>query len=295
MKPLKTLSAVLLLIIVTASCEKQLMPDADMIDSIVDLNYQDLQAKASVKSALYKATGSVELIWKGADKGGDMGNKPEDLLAFLNFDAHEGNNKKAPKGEIVYQVLETDFSLHREIKAKVYGVFIDIGQEKGWVVASVVSDSKGCSGGGPGGHDSNCSSGGHDDPDGGCSDDHSSHDGGCAHDDTGEEGGCSHDDTGDEGGCSNDATGDDGHIGGQGSGSSGGGDKGNPLSGKNCRLGQIIALKMHDGATPGRNGDGITWKWFDPEAAFVPGIGNIEEWPHLCKKTIIGGNIVIHD
>ena len=53
-------------------------------------------------------------------------------------------------------------------------------------------------------------------------------------------------------------------------------------------------MKMHDGGTPGTNGDGITWKWFDPEADWVPTIENVEEWPHLCKKTIIGGNLVVH-
>jgi len=66
------------------------------------------------------------------------------------------------------------------------------------------------------------------------------------------------------------------------------------MSGKNCRLGQIIALKVHDVGTPGRNGDGITWKWFSPEAMNVMSTDNIESWPHLCKKTIIGGNIVVH-
>jgi len=257
------------------------MPDNGTLNNPVDLNYQEFNTK---KSTIQKVTGSVELIWKGASKGGDMGNKPDNLLAYFNFNAHEGNDKKRPKGELVYQVLETDFSFHREIKADVYGVFIDVGQKRGWVVARVDSDSKGCSGDSQGGHDSGCSTGGHDDPDGGCSDDHSSHDGGCSHDDTGDDGGCSHDDTG-----------DDEHVGGKGSGSSGGSDNGNPMSGKNCRLGQIIALKVHDRDTPGVDGDGITWKWFDPEAAFVPGIENIEAWPHLCKKTIIGGNILIHD
>ena len=71
-------------------------------------------------------------------------------------------------------------------------------------------------------------------------------------------------------------------------------EKGNPLSGKNCRLGQIIAVKLHDGGTPGTNGDGITWKWFNPESPGTPAIDNCDEWPHLCKKTILAGNLVIH-
>jgi len=39
---------------------------------------------------------------------------------------------------------------------------------------------------------------------------------------------------------------------------------GNPTSGKNCRIGQILAVKIHDVDSPGMNEDGITWKWFDP-------------------------------
>ncbi len=73
-----------------------------------------------------------------------------------------------------------------------------------------------------------------------------------------------------------------------------GSDKGNPLSGKNCRLGQLIAVKLHDGGTPGTNGDGITWKWFDPASASAPSIEGCNTWTDLCKKTIIGGNLVVH-
>jgi hypothetical protein len=57
-------------------------------------------------------------------------------------------------------------------------------------------------------------------------------------------------------------------------------------------MGQLIVLKTHDGGTPGRSNDGITWKWFNQEGA--PDIQNISAWPHLCKKEIIEGNIVIH-
>ena len=60
-------------------------------------------------------------------------------------------------------------------------------------------------------------------------------------------------------------------------------------------LGQIIVLKVHDQGTPGINGDGITWKWFIPEIMLVPSIEYVDGWKNLCKKTIIGGNIVVHD
>jgi hypothetical protein len=104
------------------------------------------------------------------------------------------------------------------------------------------------------------------------------------HDET-VEGGCTHDET-DEGGCSD----SDDHA-----GTTGSDGKGNPLSGKNCRIGQILALKTHDIGTPGISNDRITWKWFDPgnypttqEMSVEPAI------VHLCKKEIIEGNVVIH-
>lgn len=73
---------------------------------------------------------------------------------------------------------------------------------------------------------------------------------------------------------------------------------GNPMSGKNCRIGQIIAIKMHDLGTPGTNGDKISWKWFSEATA--PTLGELKlQKPdpgaiHLCQKTIIGGNLVVH-
>jgi hypothetical protein len=38
-------------------------------------------------------------------------------------------------------------------------------------------------------------------------------------------------------------------------------------------------------------GDGIAWSWF--EAAMAPTIVDLDGWPDLCGKTILGGNIVI--
>jgi len=284
MKNLKLFLATCLMLILTYSCdEEQIIPGTGITDEILSM---DARKGASVKQNPLKVTGSVELIWKGKDKGSDSGNKPEELLAFLDLSAFEGTGNKDPKGDIVYTVLETDLSLHREIKADVLDVLIDPDLKKGWVIALVTSDSKGCSGDGHTGHDDSC---------GGSGDDHSSHDGGCSHDDgdaSHDDGGCSHDDgdaSHDEGGCSGSDSDSQDH-----GGSPGGEDKGNPMSGKNCRIGQIIALKMHDGGTPGISNDGITWKWFDPQSPYAPGIDNISDWPHLCKKTITGGNIVIH-
>ena len=279
MKLLKTFSAICLMLIISSGCDmEQIIPGTGLTDDMFNV---DAKKGAKAKENPLKVTGSVELLWKGADKGSKKGNKPEELLTFLDIVAIEGTVNKDPKGEIVYTVLETDLSLHREIIAEVLEVKIaldDENRKRAWVVAMVVSDSKGCAGDGHSGHDDAC---------GGSSDDDTSHDGGCSHDDS-DDGGCSDDHT-DDGGCSGSDSGTDTH-----GGSPGGEDKGNPMSGKNCRTGQIIVLKMHDGGSPGMSRDGITWKWFDPNALFVPGMGNISSWPHLCKKVIIGGNIVVH-
>lgn len=309
MKNLNYFSAIILMLVITSACDmEQIIPGTGLTD---DIYFED--ARKAAKGNALKVTGSVELIWKGGTKGSDKGNKPEELLTFLDISAHGRTASKDPKGEIVYTVLEPDYSLHREIIAQVLDVQIgyEKGKEKAFVVAIVISDSKGCAGDGHSGHDDTC---------GGSVDDHSGHDGGCSHEDSDEggcsdshtdeggcstdvqvdvggsvdvheEGGCSDEHT-DEGGCSGSDSGSDDHGGSPG-GSPGGADKGNPMSGKNCRIGQIIALKTHDGGLPSRSDDGITWKWF-PNTEFVNGVGETAAWPHLCKKDIIGGNIVIH-
>jgi hypothetical protein len=137
---------------------------------------------------------------------------------------------------------------------------------------------------------------------GGCSgSDGTTHtDGGCSGSD-GTTGGCSGSDgtTHTDGGCS----GSDGstHTDGGCAGSGGGGGMGMHVSGSGSRVGQVLVVKMHDGATPAVDGDGITWKWFAAEQApqilDIPGVypeGYATPWPHLCKKTIVGGNLVIH-
>lgn len=266
-----------------------------------------------------KTTGSVEIVWKGGGKGngmggdmsGEMGNQPENLRAFFEFDAHEATANSGAKGNVLFLVTDQDSTVHREIKATVVNVNIDPTQGKAWFYAQVISDSKGCNGG-PGGHETGCS--GDDHTDGGCGDD-TSHDGGCSHDTT-DEGGCTDDHSDgstctdghtDEGGCTDDhsdgstctdehtdeggCSGSDmGNEGGMDQGSTGGTGMGNPLSGKNCRIGQFILVKVHDLSTPGALEDGLAWKWFAPETTFDLSI----EPKKLCKKTIIEGNVFIH-
>lgn len=268
MKYLNHFFAICLMLCISMGCDmEQIIPWTGITDESRSL---DARKSSKADANPLKATGSVELKWKGVDKGSNKGNKPEDLLTFLDIVAIEGTAYKDAIGEIVFTVLETDLSPHREIIAEVLDAKIALveNKKKAWVVARVISDSKGCAGGGHSGHDDAC---------GGSSDDHSSHDGGCSDDHT------------DDGACAGSDSGTDTH-----GASPGGEDKGNPLSGKNCRIGQIIALKMHDGGSPGMSRDGITWKWFDPNASFVPAIENRSTWPHLCKKEIIEGNLVVH-
>jgi hypothetical protein len=251
-------------------------------------------------------TGSVEIVWPGG-KGKEIA-PGEEKLAFAEFEAFPATDRKPARGTFVYRVLNADGTPHREITASVTGAFVDSVTAKAWFVGLVESDVKLCSGGGGScdGHDG----GTHDD--GSCSHD----DGGCTHDDgtTDDGGGCSHDDgtTDDGGGCSHDdgTTHDGGGCEG-GNGEPGGGGHGS-VPGKDPRVGQIVVVKVHDVATPGADGDGITWKWFAPESwewfedveQQRPALGPLAgpeadkagptEWPHLCKKTIIGGNLIVH-
>lgn len=320
MKHLKATLLIFLLLTGMSACQKDetgLSLDYSMGTDQPGLNSAGIAAK------LPKATGSVEFLWKGAEKGSDMGNKPEALRAFFSFDAHEGYSITSPRGEIIYTVTYPDLSPHREIKAMVTGVAIE--GTMAWITGIVISDTKGCAGDGHGGHESGCSSGS-----GGCGEEtDEGHDGGCS-DGGSEEGGCSGGgmDTGgspggesdgggcsdggtdgggcsdsgtDEGGCSDSGSGEEGNGSDMGQGSPGG-SMGNPLSGKNCRLGQVIAIKMHDKGTPGIY-DGLSWKWFSPSGAFVPSIENHGSWGQpnnqglvkLCKKTIVEGNLVVHN
>jgi len=88
-------------------------------------------------------------------------------------------------------------------------------------------------------------------------------------------------------------------MGGHTPGSKGGSDKGKMLSGKYCRINQIIYVKVDDNATPGKDpdgtgdlkGDGLTWKCFASGYNY-----DISSDPKkLCRKEIIAGNLVVHN
>lgn len=293
MKTLKASLVVFLMLFGTIGCVEEFDLQGDYSSNDVYLKKADIAKKL---------TGSVEIIWKGGKKGNDMGgemssemgNQPENRRAFFEFNAHEATDKSLAKGEVVFYVTAEDLTVHREIRATVVNVKIDPTSMKGWFYALVISDTKGCNGGGePGSHDDGCSDSDH--TEGGCSDD-TSHDEGCSHDTT-DEGGTSEDHT-DGGGCTDDHTDEGGcsgsdteHGGESDMGSPGGtAEKGNPLSGKNCRIGQYILVKVHDLSTPGAVEDGLAWKWFAPETVFDLSI----EPKKICNKAIIAGNVVVH-
>lgn len=210
-----------------------------------------------------QAIGEVEIVWPGG-KGRDIA-PGEEKLAFADImivdnttlDDDLGEPQlpgQFPHGKFVYRVLNADGTLHREIVAAITGAVFDYDLQKVYALGEVVSDEKLCSGSG------------------GCD----GHDGG----------------DGSDGGCSG------------GGGHSGGGS----VPGKESRVGQVVVVKVHDRSSPGdpadedTPGDGITWKWYlldswawkTAEEQGEPLLGVIEEWPHLCKKEIIGGNVVVH-
>ena len=98
-------------------------------------------------------------------------------------------------------------------------------------------------------------------------------------------------------GCSG---GDDGTTHDEGCGGSAGGAGGDKATGKGSRVGQILLAKVKDLGSPGLETDHITWKWFAaptaPEQLAVM-LGKLtSDSPDLklCKKTILGGNLVVH-
>ncbi len=220
-----------------------------------------------------KATGTVQVM-----RLDNNGNQSNDKIMIADFNAHIDEDDQTAWGTFLFTVLNSDSTPHRQITMDIDSVYVDANANKAWFKGFVIADTKGCTGNGSGGHSEGCEGGG-------CSGDvNGEHSEGCSGFDSGHDSGCTGDDSQEhEGGCS-------------GSGGNGGGPG---VSGQNCRIGQVLAVKVHDVGTPGTNGDGITWKWFDPNnpivASLVIANGNVGSWPHLCKKTILSGNLVVHD
>jgi hypothetical protein len=234
-------------------------------------------------------TGTVDMVWPG---GKGMNAPDDDRYAQASLTAFPGIPPGSPgPGNFAYRVIGANGTLHREINVKLYFVDIDTELAEVRFLGRVVKDTKPCGGSG---HGSGGCSG---DDDGGCSGDD---DGGCSHDDGSthdDDGGCSHDDgtSHEGGGCSG-----GGSSGGHGEPGGPGGSGSHP-NGSDCRIGQIVLGWAKDVATPGRDGDRISWKWFYPDAqkildidsAIAGGVPADEiPWPcNLCEKEIIGGNL----
>jgi hypothetical protein len=221
-----------------------------------------------------KAIGTVEVMRANNNGNGNQ----DDKIMIADFNAHEEHDGQPDYGSFIFSVFNSiDSSLHRQITIDIDWVYVEENTNKAWFKGFVIADTKGCAGNGSGGHDGGCEGGG-------CSgDENGDHTEGCSGHDSGHDSGCSGDDgETHEGGC-------------EGSGGQGG-QGGNGVSGQNCRIGQILTVKVHDVGTSGTNGDCITWKWFDPDDQRVANLENIgvSNWPHLCKKEILAGNLVVH-
>ena len=217
-----------------------------------------------------KTTGSIEVLLPGGSAGmstnttgsfGRFGKRPaakpvtSTKRVFASFEAFEATEQAAAKGSFTYTVMKNGI-LERQIKADIFGVYIDPVEYRAWFLGLVVQDTKPCVE--PGEHDENCDG---DHPEGTSCD---------GEDDVGHDESCSGED----------------HEGGPGGSTQ--------ISGKNCRMGQIIAVRLQDGGTPGTNGDDIAWKWFSALDASVPNIQSPDTWPHLCTKEILSGNLAVH-
>jgi len=64
--------------------------------------------------------------------------------------------------------------------------------------------------------------------------------------------------------------------------------------GNQSRVGQILAVTVVDGGTPGRNGDLMGWKWFGNNNPNIPSLDKPSGWGSLENRVIIDGNLVVH-
>lgn len=74
------------------------------------------------------------------------------------------------------------------------------------------------------------------------------------------------------------------------------GDHGNggTPKGNQSRVGQLLAVTVIDGGTPGKNGDEIAWKWFGVNNPNQPDLEKPGGWGDLENRTIVEGNLTVH-
>ncbi len=71
------------------------------------------------------------------------------------------------------------------------------------------------------------------------------------------------------------------------------GNSGTP-KGNQSRVGQLLAVTVIDGGTPGKNGDEIAWKWFGVNNPNQPDLANPGGWASLENRNIVDGNLTVH-
>lgn len=64
--------------------------------------------------------------------------------------------------------------------------------------------------------------------------------------------------------------------------------------GNQSRVGQILAVTVIDGGTPGSNGDLMGWKWFGNNNPNIPTLDKPSGWGGLENRVVIAGNLVVH-
>lgn len=248
------------LLILLSGCQSDYLPPQHT-DVLLDIRDNTKPMKTTGTIEVLLPGGPAHMTVNSSQTNGRNGKKAVKSItvtkrAFVSFEAFEATEKAEAKGTFTFSIMQNSI-LERAIEVNVMDVFIDPIEMNAWILGVVLSDTKPC--GEPREHGDGCSG---DHPEGtSC--------GGT------EDGG--HDEA---------CLGED-----HGGNPSGGGV--NP-TGKNCRIGQFLAINIHDGGTPAVKGDGIAWKWFSGLDTNLPDINSVDTWPHLCVKEIIAGNLDIH-
>ena len=239
--------------------EDALMPSDAELQSSMDEAVQ----KNTEKSL--KTTGDV-LVTYIANPGGhndnnENGNDASEgktRIAQVIFNAHEASTKKPAKGELTIIIKNKNGVIKREFKASVYDVVVEPSHPDAWFLATIESDERSDEGhSGEDEHDDGATSG-NGQMNGQSNDTNHDSD---VHDEDNHEGGCN----------------------------SGDADHGNK-----SRIGDSIEIRVHDGGSPGTNGDLIKWKWHVSNTSHAPSENDHTKWEEMCNKEIIEGNLVVH-
>ena len=257
-------SLIVVLILIFSGCDEDaLLPSS--------LEYEDNSAfTATMKQdKSLKATGEVEVTYvanPGGHNDNDQGNATAEgktRFATVVFDAHEPSRNKEAKGSIEITIKNEFGEVKRILKANVYAALVFPDQMEARFLATVYSDERI-----DGGHSENHTDSGDD------------HTGGA-----GSSGGYGN--GGPDNGGHDDGTHDDDEHG-------GGCNSGDEDHGNQSRVGNVIAVKVYDGGSPGLDNDTMHWRWHMGNNPNEPSVEGPQGWGEMCDKTIIAGNLVVH-